>query len=220
MGYNQRAVRLHRAARQIAARGWRADAAGLARIDGIGPFTAAIIASFAFGQESACVDTNVRRVLGRLAGDETVDGTALQRLADSALAGDAPARWNQALMDYGARVCTPRPRCTDCVVASDCPSRERYMHPPRVAEERASYRARPARRGQAPYEGSDRWYRGRIVDALRALPPGRTLAMHELARGLAFNGTAADAEKVRTLVGQLERQGLAAVRRGRVSLPE
>ena len=123
MGYNQRAIRLHRAARTIVDGGWPHDAASLAQIDGIGPFTAAIIASFAFSQPAACVDTNVRRVLGRLVGDETVDGKRLQSLADGMLAVREPARWNQAVMDYGARVCTVRPKCGECVVARWCPSR-------------------------------------------------------------------------------------------------
>ena len=109
MGYNQRAVRLHRAARTIAAEGWPHDAASLARIDGIGPFTAAIIASFSFGQPAAAVDTNVIRVLTRLAGDDTLRGKRLQDLADAVIPHDEPARWNQALMDYGARICIPRP---------------------------------------------------------------------------------------------------------------
>jgi len=95
MGYNQRAVRLHEAARAVVAGGWPRDADALARIPGIGPFTAAIIASFAFGRPAACVDTNVRRVLGRLAGDEAMSPAAMQRLADAALARRAPARWRK-----------------------------------------------------------------------------------------------------------------------------
>ncbi|HEY8172756.1 MAG TPA: A/G-specific adenine glycosylase, partial [Dehalococcoidia bacterium] len=120
MGYNTRAVRLHRAARAIYASGWPRDAASLAKIDGIGPFTAAIIASFAFGETAACVDTNVRRVLGRLAGDDGIDGAPLQQLADASCPGEDAARWNQAVMDYGARVCVARPKCGECVVAEWC----------------------------------------------------------------------------------------------------
>src|SRR5439155_21639822 len=103
MGYNTRAVRLHRAAQTVAARGWPHRAAELATIPGIGPFTAAIIASFAFGEPAAGVDTNVRRVLGRLAGDGHASPADMQRLADASIAREVPARWNQALMDYGAR---------------------------------------------------------------------------------------------------------------------
>jgi len=223
MGYNQRAVRLHRAARTLAADGWPHDVASLARIDGIGPFTAAIVASFAFGAPAACVDTNVQRVLGRLAGDEEIAGARLQRLADAALARREPARWNQALMDYGARVCAPRPRCGACVVARWCASRERYQAPERmVAEERAPYDARPRRpaRSQAPYEGSARWYRGRIVDVLRGLPPGGSVPLRVLPRLIADGRPALSAGETRELVRALERAGLAVVRGRGVALPE
>jgi A/G-specific adenine glycosylase len=215
MGYNRRAVQLHRAARQIASEGWPRDAPSLAKVPGIGPFTAAIIASFAFGQAAACVDTNMRRVLGRIAGDESVDGARLQRLADAALAADAPARWNQAVMDYGARVCTPRPKCGECVVARWCASRERFAL--RVAEPRANYVA--TRRRQPAYEGSPRMHRGRIIDALRALPPGGSLPLKALAP-MVTNGDAPSDADLRVLVDALVRDGLVVVRRGRVSLPD
>ena len=216
MGYNQRAVRLHRAARTIAASGWPRDAAALARIDGIGPFTAAIVASFAFGEPAACVDTNVRRVLGRLAGDEDMPASALQRLADDVIPAAAPARWNQAVMDYGARVCLPRPKCGECVVARWCISRETFAAPAAVAETRGRYRTR---RPQPAYEGSARWYRGRIIDALRELPAGRTITIATLARRIA-NGAAPDPAMTAELVQQLERDRLVARRSGRVSLPD
>jgi len=222
MGYNQRAVRLHRAAQQIAAAGWPREATELARIDGIGPFTAAIIASFAFGRPAACVDTNVRRVLGRLAGDESIDGRRLQELADAAMSRRAPARWNQALMDYGARVCTPRPRCGECVVAACCPSRERYAAPrTRVADERASYDARPRpKRRQPPFEESARYYRGRIIDVLRELPPGAAVRIADLPRLIANGRAAPSATATRELLDALARAGLAVIRNGAVSLPE
>ena len=85
MGYNQRAVRLHRAAQTIVAQGWPRTAKELEGIEGIGPFTAAIVASFAFGEPAACVDTNVVRVLTRLTGDETLRGKRLQDVADAVL---------------------------------------------------------------------------------------------------------------------------------------
>ncbi len=227
MGYNQRALRLHRAARTIAAAGWPSDASALARIDGIGPFTAAIVASFAFGQPAACVDTNVRRVLGRLAGDESLRGIALQRLADAALAAREPARWNQALMDYGASVCTPRPKCAQCVVARWCVWRARNERPlTLVAEERATYDATPARprRAQPAYEGSRRYYRGRTLDVLRALAPGERIPIDALAPLLADGHAAPSPGDLRALIEGLVRDGLVALRdpdgTPAVSLPE
>jgi A/G-specific adenine glycosylase len=218
MGYNQRAIRLHRAAQTIVAGGWPRNAAALAKIDGIGPFTAAIIASFAFGEPAACVDTNVRRVLGRLSGDAGIDGKRLQSLADASLAAREPARWNQALMDYGARVCTVRPKCGECIVSRWCALAPGALA--MVADERADYVARPRPKTQPKYEGSARWWRGRIVDALRALPPGASISVAALRRTI-VNGTAPpSAAEVRTLVAALEAHGLVAVAAGRVRLPE
>ena len=230
MGYNSRAVRLRRAACTVVEHGWPRDAASLARIDGIGPFTAAIIASFAFGEPAACVDTNVRRVLGRISGDEGIDGKPLQLLADEMLAADEPARWNQAVMDYGARVCTIRPRCADCVVSRWCASRDRYLAPApllRIAEEHSAYDAaaspagRPSKpKRETPFAGSARYYRGRIIDALRSLPPGEALPLAALPALLANGVAAPPAEEIDALVEALERAGLLVARDRAISLPD
>jgi A/G-specific adenine glycosylase len=223
MGYNQRAVRLHRAARQIAAHGWPRDAAALQSIDGIGPFTAAIIASFAFGEASACVDTNVHRVLGRLAGDLSIDGAPLQTLADASIAAEAPARWNQAVMDYGATVCITRPKCGECVVWRWCASREAFSNPlPKVAEGRAPYTTsrRHIARPQTPFQQSPRFYRGRIIDLLRALSPGESIALRTLPKLVANGATTPDLSTVRELAAALERESLAVISRGRIALPD
>jgi A/G-specific adenine glycosylase len=222
MGYNQRAVRLHRAAKQIAASGWPRKAAELQLIDGIGPFTAAIVASFAFGEAAACVDTNVRRVLGRLAGDQSIDGAPLQQLADASMARRSPARWNEALMDYGARVCTVRPKCGACVVARWCASRERVALPMRrVGDAPVPNTAKPvAKKRPPPYEGSDRYVRGRIIDVLRGLPPGSAVRIVDLPRLVANGRAAPSAAEVRGLVAALVRTGLVAVKGGKAALPE
>ncbi len=225
MGYNQRALRLHRAARTVAATGWPRGAAELRRIEGIGPFTAAIVASFAFGQQAACVDTNVRRVLGRLAACEDASAAEMQRLADTSMAPERPAAWNQALMDYGARVCTPRPKCRDCVVARYCPSeRTGERIPPMAAEGRASYRASLRSRREVPYEGSRRFYRGRTLDVLRELAPGERIDVVALLGRLGAALPGATETGLREIVVGLVRDGLAALHAGEggaelVSLP-
>lgn len=226
MGYNARAVRLHRAAQHVVQHGWPREAKELARIDGIGPFTAAIIASFAFGQPAACADTNVRRVLGRITGDENVSGRALQRLAGEWLCAGEPARWNQALMDYGAAVCAARPRCGECVVSRWCASHERMTAPgPRllVADGRVRYGADGAgTRKQPRFEETSRYLRGRIVDVLRAAPDGRGVTLGELAQRIEMPGETAAAKRrrIEEAVAALGREGLLTTHRGAVALPD
>lgn len=102
LGYNRRALNLHRAARRVAAEGWPAD---LTELPGVGTYTAAAIRRFAFGEDVLPIDVNVRRVLERMRASFT------------------PAA-AQALMDLGATVCIARiPRCEACPVAGSCPSR-------------------------------------------------------------------------------------------------
>jgi A/G-specific adenine glycosylase len=110
LGYNRRAVHLHRSARVVAERGWPED---LTTLPGVGPYTAAAVACFAFGRAVLPVDTNVRRVRER---------TGFGFSAASA----------QALMDLGATVCLARvPRCGVCPLARECPSRGRRYPPVR-----------------------------------------------------------------------------------------
>jgi A/G-specific adenine glycosylase len=102
LGYNRRALNLHRAARHVASHGWPAD---LTELPGVGPYTAAAIRCFSLGEDVLPVDVNVARVLGRTR---------------------ATFSWAsaQALMDLGATVCVARaPRCGSCPLAGACPSR-------------------------------------------------------------------------------------------------
>jgi A/G-specific adenine glycosylase len=151
LGYNRRAVRLWEACRQVADEGWPRTAAGLRALPGVGPYTAAAVASFAFGEAVACVDTNVARVAGRL-GRATPD-----ELLAGAPPGAAPT-WNQAMMELGATVCRARDaRCGACPVAPWCASRGAVAVAPRAAAGT-----------QTPFEETNRWARGRIVAALAA----------------------------------------------------
>jgi A/G-specific adenine glycosylase len=124
LGYNRRAVSLHEAARRIAAAGWPAD---LTELPGVGPYTAAAVRSFAWGEAVLPVDTNVHRVQERT-GHEF-----------------SPA-CGQALMDLGARVCLARvPRCGECPLAESCPSRgSRYEPLRRQSRFEGSFRQRRA----------------------------------------------------------------------------
>jgi len=122
LGYNRRALCLHRAAQIVARDGWPAD---LTELPGVGPYTAAAVRSFAWGEPVLPVDTNVRRVQERT-------GRTF-----SAAAG-------QALMDLGATVCLARiPRCNACPLAPGCPSRGgRYEPLRRQSHFQGSFRQR------------------------------------------------------------------------------
>jgi A/G-specific adenine glycosylase len=108
LGYNRRAVSLHRAARIVAERGWPED---LTELPGVGPYTAAAVGNFAFGRDVLPVDTNVLRVQERTG--ESFDASCAQ-----------------ALFDLGATICLARiPRCEACPLAATCPSRGRRYEP-------------------------------------------------------------------------------------------
>ena len=129
LGYNRRAIRLHEAARQIAADGWPPPGE-LDRLPGVGPYTAAAVACFAFGTPVAAPDTNARRVLSRWEG-RALSGRSLWEEAARRLPPEAAAAWNQALMDLGSAVCRPRrPSCDRCPVAAWCTDPSVY-EPPR-----------------------------------------------------------------------------------------
>lgn len=128
LGYYSRARRLQALAREIATRGeLPRTAAQWRELPGIGPYTAAAIASITFGEAAAVVDGNVVRVLARLSADATLhrDGPAaaqaLRPLAEQLLDHREPGRHNQAMMELGALVCRPRaPQCPICPVRSHC----------------------------------------------------------------------------------------------------
>ena len=131
LGYYGRARNLHAGAREVVARyGGRVpgEAAELRTLPGVGRYTAGAIASIAFGRREPLVDGNVARVLARLyAVEEDVKSTAAQKrlwqLAGELVPDDAPGDFNQALMELGATVCTPVPRCEACPVVAACAAR-------------------------------------------------------------------------------------------------
>ena len=175
LGYPRRAVRLHASAGLIAARHGGevpASVAELRALPGVGAYTAAAVASFAYGQRHAVLDINVRRVLARLVAGEgqprPAQSAAEVQLAESLLpaAGPEAARWSVGVMELGALVCTAvRPLCAECPLADMCAWRQRGSP------------LAPAGRAAPRYEGSDRQCRGRLLAALRDAcgPVGRSV---------------------------------------------
>ena len=163
LGYPRRARNLHDAATVMVARhaGRVPDRLDeLLALPGIGRYTARAVLAFAFERDEAVVDTNIARVLARTAG-ERLTPKRVQALADDLVPRGDGWAWNQCLMDLGAVVCRPVPRCADCPVRAAC-RWHRAGHPepdPAVGSAGVST-------PQSRFEGSDRQARGRVLKAL------------------------------------------------------
>ncbi len=165
LGYPRRALNLHAIACIVTQRhGGQIPASRdeLLALPGVGPYTAAAVASFAFGQRHAVLDTNVRRVFARLLAGAALPPRTLSvaetRLAESLLPSQpaVAARWAVAVMELGALVCTAAsPACRRCPVARSCSWRLAGFPP--AGQRRAGQR----------YQGTDRQCRGRILAVLR-----------------------------------------------------
>lgn len=120
-GYYARARNLHRAAGVIVREGMPTTYEGWRALPGVGPYTAAAVASLAFKEARAVNDGNVRRVLARLHGEQQPTQTWVQARADELLDPTRPGAFNEAVMDLGATICTPKtPKCGECPVRTWC----------------------------------------------------------------------------------------------------
>jgi A/G-specific adenine glycosylase len=169
LGYNRRAVNLHRCAQQVVAEHGGVlpdDLGSLLALPGVGPYTARAVLAFAFeSDEVGVLDTNAARVLARWSG-RALKPKEAQALADASVAPAAGWAWNQAMLDLGATVCAPRgPRCQECPVTAWCTWSASGRPAPDPAVGSAGVST-----GQSRFDGSDRQGRGRLVDALRSGP--------------------------------------------------
>lgn len=169
LGYNRRAVNLHRAARQVVQRHAGRlpdDLDGLLALPGVGPYTARAVLVFAFSRDVGLVDTNAGRFLARAAAGRPLGGADAQALADSLVPRGRGWEWGQAVFDLGALVCTRRqPACGVCPVRRWCRWAAAGHPDPDPVNGSAGISGR-----QRPFTGSDRQGRGRLVDALRRAP--------------------------------------------------
>lgn len=209
LGYNRRAVQLHRCAQQLVAlhRGSPPhDLSALLEMPGVGPYTARAVLVFAFEDDVGVVDTNVGRVLARWSG-RSLGAAEAQAAADSIVPPGSGWFWNQALFDFAAEVCTRRqPRCDQCPMRSSCQWRGRGDDP---AEGSARVSG-----GQSRFEGSDRQGRGRLVAALRRGP----LLRSEVAVAA---GWPDDPTRATRVLAGLEDDGMAVIDdEGTATLPD
>ncbi len=211
LGYNRRAVHLHRAAQVIVAEyGGRPpdDLDALLALPGVGPYTARAILVFAYERDHGVVDTNAARFLARAAAGHRLDAAGAQELADALVPLGRGWTWNQAVLDLGAQVCTKRaPRCDSCPISGSCAWARTDHTPPDPAQGSAG-----TTRPQAAFTGSDRQGRGRLVQALRTGPV-------DLARVADVTGWPDQPDRARRIADALVGEGLAEYVDGQLSLP-
>ena len=209
LGYNRRALNLQRACRAVVERFggvMPSDPAELLSLPGIGPYTAGAIACFAFEQDVGFVDTNIRRVIHRvLAGPEFPEPRMTTREIDQAARDLVPVGhgydWNQALMELGATICRARTaECERCPLQQECRAR------PTIQTVLAST-PRVAKRPEPKFETSSRYYRGRIIDALR-LAGDEGLSLEELGVAVGSSNGAGDPVVIAGYVRGLRSDGL------------
>ncbi len=163
LGYNNRAVRLHQAAQEIVRHYQGAlprSIEALERLPGIGSYTARAIQAFAFDQHVAAVDVNHARVVRRIFYGINMPS---EKELDAVCVSLVPIReayaWNHALMDFGALICKNRPRCDICPFRSTCAAYPDVLNVTRTKK-----------RTTESFFGSNRYFRGSIVETLRNTP--------------------------------------------------
>lgn len=212
LGYPRRALRLHACAVAVVERHGGVvpdDEAALLALPGVGEYTAAAVLAFAFGRRAVVLDTNVRRVLARAIDAAALPAphlTAAERARAEALVpadDETSARWNAAVMELGALVCTARsPACVACPIADRCAWLAEGSPPDALA----------ATRRRQPWHGTDRQARGAVMALLRDAPTGATTP-EALAR------TWPDAVQRERVVAGLVADGLAEPDGGGLRLP-
>ncbi|MDX1659206.1 MAG: A/G-specific adenine glycosylase [Nitriliruptorales bacterium] len=211
LGYNRRAVHLHRSAVAMLERhGGEVPSSldELLALPGVGPYTARAVLTFAFEEQVGILDTNTGRIASRALAGRPLGRAEAQELLDAEVPADAAWAWNQALLDLGATVCSKRdPDCGGCPVASSCRWHRSGSPRPDPAHGSAGVSTT-----QPPFEGSLRQARGRLVAALRNGP----VAMEAVA---AAAGTPSDPDRAQRAAEGLVRDGVATIEQDRLRLP-
>jgi A/G-specific adenine glycosylase len=225
LGYNSRAVRLKQIAHAVVERfggSMPRDAQTLRSLPGIGPYTVAALRAFAFDCDDAAIDTNVRRVAHRvLYGLEHPQAIPAAKLDDDARTLVPQGRghdWNSAVMDLGATICTARaPKCLLCPLQDACAAAP--IDVSALERARSVHRRKRSPQEAMPFEQTTRYARGRIVDRLRELPPGKRISLLDLHRDLSAKVQRTSGE-VDAIVASLARDGLVELHERHVRLKE
>lgn len=211
LGYNRRAINLHRAARVIVDQHdgrLPDDLDQLLALPGVGPYTARAVLAFAFERDHGVVDTNAARVIARAVTGHRLTAREVQEHADELVPLGRGWAWNQAILDLGATTCVKRsPRCEVCPIAKRCAWASAGHPEPDPAEGTAGTSGRQSR-----FDGSDRQGRGRLVRALSTGPVS-------LERVADAAGWPEDPDRARRVADGLVGDGLAEYVDGQLALP-
>ncbi|GCE24598.1 (Fe-S)-cluster assembly protein [Dictyobacter alpinus] len=233
LGYNRRAISLQSIARQVLAEydGRIPDTIEeLLKLKGIGRYTAGAIACFAYHQQVATVDTNIRRVLHRVFlglehPEPKINDAQMLLLAEQVLPDGQAYNWHQALMDMGATICnSSNPLCGKCPLQESCgayaemsqyslfPSGTVLRQLRKVAEKKPRYQAQP-------FTSTNRYFRGRIVDLLRSLPDHQRIPLATLGSTIKPEFSEEDHAWLQKIIDGLLKDGLLDVTEEGVRLP-
>lgn len=220
LGYNRRALMLRDAARQVVAHGVPTTIEGWRTLKGIGPYTSAAISAFAQKKRVMPIDTNIRRVLGRLLLNkpfpQPTDDERIQKVVEDFL----PRRGNyfdvpQAIFDLATDICLKSPKCVECPLRKECPASKQFLSGNVVIPKQMVKKAVESRHLEKPHP--DRIYRGRILKFVREASRGvdpRTIG-HAVDKSF---DPIADREWVEAMIGRLIKDQLIEVRSKKVFL--
>ncbi len=224
LGYNSRAMRLHALARAVVAKHHGMlprDPDVLRTLPGIGPYTLAAVRAFAFEDDDAAVDVNLRRVVHRvefgLEHPPLASNAQLDARARAAVPPGAAHDWNSAMMDLGATICTARAaRCLVCPLRDACAAAP--IDPRELADRARLHAKKKPPQSSIPFEQTTRFLRGRVIDRLRDVPRGMLLPRVSLLRDLAAVVPSERLPEIDATIDALEREGIVRIVASDISL--
>jgi A/G-specific adenine glycosylase len=221
LGYNSRAMRLHALAKLVVERHGGVlprEPEMLRALPGIGPYTAAAIRAFAFEEDDAALDVNIRRVVHRVSFGVEYPPRASERELDAVARAAVPSGkahdWNSAMMDLGATICTARaPKCLVCPLRADCAAAP--LDPAQLAQLAAAHAPRRPPQNAIPFEQTTRFLRGRVVDRLRDVPRDEPMQLASLEEALRESVPPERLPEIAAVVDSLVSEGNCRARRCR-----
>jgi A/G-specific adenine glycosylase len=220
LGYNRRALMLRDTARTVVEHGLPDSVEAWREIKGIGPYTAAAISAFAQKKRVMPIDTNIRRVLGRLLLNKPFPQLADDERIQKAVNTFLPVRGNfydvpQAIFDLATDICQKNPKCLECPLRRDCLATKKFLSGKVVIPKQMIKKATESRHLEKLYP--DRIYRGRIVKIVRESPRGINPRMIGNAIDKTFDPVA-DQEWIEAMINRLIKDQLIEKRSGKLIL--